>query len=89
MSTLLSIVPGLHVVCLSGKANKEMTEEMMLKKTEKNRKRRQAAQRRKEKRKVCVYSCVPSHCQCGLCVGRDSAQTVRKAVKEKGGEQSK
>lgn len=35
-----------------GKASKEMTEEMILKKTEKNRKRRLAAQRRKERRKV-------------------------------------
>jgi INO80 complex subunit B len=35
-----------------GKAVKEMTEEMVLKKTEKNRKRRVAAQRRKERRKA-------------------------------------
>lgn len=38
-----------------GKAVKEMTEEMMLKKTEKNRKRRLAAQRRKERRKVRIF----------------------------------
>lgn len=48
---LLSFIP-VSLPPAKGKAVKEMTEEMMLKKTEKNRKRRLAAQRRKERRKV-------------------------------------
>ena len=65
----------MHVL---GKATKEMTEEMILKKTEKNRKRRQAAQRRKEKRKVRVQYCW--WLCCGLTCSQ--AETVRKLLEK-------
>ena len=71
---------SLSAVCVSGKASKEMTEEMMLRKTEKNRKRRQAAQRRKEKRKVPPTALSVLLTLSHSLEGRDGAQAVGEAA---------